>query len=91
MSTLRVQAKHIPTDAILAMLANEEYEYGLGAHLREVSALFDDRFPWKVVLAKMRGLIKRGLVSGCDCGCRGDFEITAAGRRALAHTEEATQ
>lgn len=35
--------------------------------------------PDKVVLAKMRRLIDRGLVDGCPCGCRGDFELTEAG------------
>lgn len=29
--------------------------------------------PPKVVLAKARKLIRRGLLDGCDCGCRGDF------------------
>jgi hypothetical protein len=33
----------------------------------------------KLVLAKMRSLIKKGLVSGCACGCRGDFELTRKG------------
>lgn len=31
--------------------------------------------PWKVVLAKARSLIRRGLIDGCDCGCRGDFKV----------------
>ena len=31
--------------------------------------------PQKLALAKMRSLIKRGLVLGCDCGCRGDFVL----------------
>ena len=31
--------------------------------------------PWKVTLAKARKLIKRGLLDGCACGCRGDFVI----------------
>lgn len=39
--------------------------------------------PDKLVLAKMRQLIRRGVVDGCDCGCRGDFEITDKGRREL--------
>jgi hypothetical protein len=30
--------------------------------------------PEKVVLAKAKRLIRRGLVDGCACGCRGDFE-----------------
>lgn len=43
------------------------------------------RFKWlphlppKVLLAKMKSLIKRGLVSGCACGCRGDFLLTVSG------------
>lgn len=34
--------------------------------------------PSKVVLAKARRLIRRGLLHGCACGCRGDFIITTA-------------
>lgn len=37
----------------------------------------------KLALAKMAMLIRRGLVDGCTCGCRGDFEITDKGRQAL--------
>ncbi len=40
--------------------------------------------PEKLVLAKMRRLIKRGLVDGCGCGCRGDFELTDKGRAILS-------
>lgn len=32
------------------------------------------------VQAKMRKLGKRGLIDGCFCGCRGDYELTEAGR-----------
>jgi len=39
-----------------------------------------DATPRKLVLAKMKSLIKNGLVSGCACGCRGDFTLTDAGR-----------
>lgn len=35
--------------------------------------------PEKLKLAKMRMLIRRGLVDGCACGCRGDFVITEKG------------
>jgi predicted transcriptional regulator len=35
--------------------------------------------PEKVMHAKMRALYRRGLVGGCDCGCRGDWEITDKG------------
>lgn len=30
-------------------------------------------FPPKVVMAKLRSMIRRGLMDGCACGCRGDF------------------
>lgn len=33
------------------------------------------QFPPKVVLAKLRSMIKRGILRGCACGCRGDFEL----------------
>jgi hypothetical protein len=33
--------------------------------------------PEKVVLAKARRLVRRGLLDACTCGCRGDFERKA--------------
>lgn len=33
----------------------------------------------KILRAKFKSLIKRGLCGGCACGCRGDFEITDKG------------
>lgn len=32
-------------------------------------------FPWRLTRAKADKLIKRGLLEGCSCGCRGDFYI----------------
>lgn len=43
--------------------------------------------PEKLVLGKMRMLMRRGLVTGCGCGCRGDFEITAKGIQWLAQVD----
>lgn len=37
----------------------------------------------KLALAKMKAMIRKGLVDGCPCGCRGDFEITDKGREVL--------
>lgn len=42
--------------------------------------------PEKVVQAKIRKLIRRGLTDGCGCGCRADLEITQAGRAYLAES-----
>lgn len=35
--------------------------------------------PLKLILEKMRSLIRRGLVEGCACGCRGEFQLTPLG------------
>lgn len=44
--------------------------------------------PEKVIMAKARKMIRRKLLTGCWCGCRGDFEPVAAGRRGLRCTLE---
>lgn len=46
----------------------------------EVQRELYDQFPPKVIAAKFAKLAKRGLVSGCPCGCRGDIELLDAGR-----------
>ncbi len=33
------------------------------------------QYPKKVVVGKLNRLIKRNVIDGCACGCRGDFEI----------------
>jgi hypothetical protein len=32
--------------------------------------------PERLFLAKMRRMVAKGLVGGCDCGCRGDYHLT---------------
>lgn len=44
--------------------------------------------PEKLYLAKMRILVSKGLVDGCDCGCRGDFLITRKGVEYLRRARE---
>lgn len=44
--------------------------------------------PYKLVLAKMKKLIARGLVDGCACGCSGDFEITEIGEKFILRCGE---
>lgn len=33
------------------------------------------KIPEKVVLAKARRLLRRGIISGCGCGCRGGWVL----------------
>ena len=49
----------------------------------DLNAAAESGLPENLVLAKARKLIKRGLLDGCACGCRGDFELSAPGRDAL--------
>jgi hypothetical protein len=41
--------------------------------------------PEKVLVAKLNKLVKRGLLDGCTCGCRGDFWVTPKGHEFLAN------
>ncbi len=43
------------------------------ATISDVAALVPD-FPRKVVQAKCAQMIRKGRISGCPCGCRGDLE-----------------
>lgn len=42
-----------------------------------------NEMPSGYVIAKARRLMDRGLITGCGCGCRGDFELAEAGRAYL--------
>lgn len=61
----------------------------LAGHPQDLKGALPDypNMPWKVVLAKARKLIRRKLIDGCDCGCRGDFEVTRAGMLLVAPPE----
>lgn len=90
-----VQAKDIPDVAILEIVARKtstrmpdsSHDYPF-ATMFDVEPHFSD-WPWKVVHAKVRALIRRGLLDGCDCGCRGDWSLTEKGRVFLAQAEPA--
>jgi hypothetical protein len=82
----RMQCKDIPDAPVLAFLAD------LGAPASWFGNEFDSSVthampagtPEKLALAKMGMLMRRGLVDGCTCGCRGDFELTDKGRAVVA-------
>lgn len=84
-----MQCKDIPELPILQFLFDQPIDYNYGG--RKWAFRFGDEYensvthampkgtPDKLVLAKMRQLIKKKLVDGCTCGCRGDFIITDKG------------
>ena len=86
-----LQCKHIPDKPVLEFLRNLPY-YRPGVQRtgtwysgfdNSVDKSMPEGTPEKLVLAKMRSLITKGLVSGCQCGCRGDFELTTKGLSTL--------
>lgn len=76
------QAKDIPDQPILDFLSTcvERFSRPGCAYIGFDNSVSQAMPEWaqqrpKLVRAKMQSLIKRGLVSGCCCGCRGDFYL----------------
>lgn len=85
-----MQCKDIPDQPIISLLErlngrwatyweSDEAQGGMPSIVPAMPA----GTPEKLRRAKMGMLIRRGLVNGCTCGCRGDFEITEKGREYL--------
>lgn len=64
------------------MLFNVKFSTWVDDALVEAN-IFPDGVNYKLALAKMRQLYKRGLVGGCPCSCRGDWEITDKGLKLI--------
>ena len=89
-----MQCKDIPTIPILEFVKRHG---GIGCNWygneyeRSVTHAMPPGIPDKLVLAKMRQLISKGLVDGCPCGCRGDYELTDKGEALLVRAESPTK
>ncbi len=70
-----MKASDVPEDTVIALIRE------LGASNAAKWAFLWDiqgrlpQFPPKVVKAKLAAMVKRGVIGGCGCGCRGDFHI----------------
>lgn len=76
-----MQCKDIPDQPILDWLAANTGPYrwatwGKGYSMPTVRDAMPPNTSEKLQRAKMGQLIRRGLVKGCACGCRGDFHLT---------------
>lgn len=82
-----MKCSDIPTRPILEFLAKHQDAWCTHSppneHMSSVTLAMPEGTPEKLVHAKMRMLLKRGLVMGCGCGCRGDWEISNKGCRLL--------
>jgi hypothetical protein len=75
-----MKAADIPDIKMLEAVKHEGL--GNGANMSDVERRFPD-FPPKVVRAKLHALLRRKAITGCCCGCRGDFNLTAKGQQML--------
>jgi len=78
-----VQCKDIPDRPILEFILSQNGNWctwGKGYSMPTVQDAMPEGTPSKLQMAKMAKLIKRGLVHGCPCGCRGDYTITEMGK-----------
>ena len=81
-----MQCKDVPTIPILQFLKKHKGMWCSlfnGGPLPWIFDAMPKNIPWNLKLAKMNKLIRKGHVSGCACGCRGDFEITEKGEQKL--------
>lgn len=82
-----MQCKDIPDEPVLRFIASHSPAtwWKIGDEMPPNSVLhaMPDGTPEKLARVKMGNLIRRGLSSGCACGCRGDFRITKGGTEIL--------
>ena len=85
-------AKDIPDRLILNYLADrqgswtcywEGYFKDKDPSVSDIHYAVPDGSPVGLVRYKLKRLYKRGLIGGCVCGCRGDFEITDKGLKLI--------
>lgn len=80
----KLQCKDICDVPILRLLASLKTPATLHeGYPHSIHPGLPSEVPPKLLRAKMDSLIRRKLVAGCACGCRGDFTLTDAGRKAL--------
>lgn len=70
-----MQAKDIPEQPIIDFIAAQHPTWCTHWQGYDNSVPFPPETPVKVMLAKLRAMTRKGLISGCGCGCRGDWRL----------------
>lgn len=83
----------LDTQAILRFLKQHKGEWVTwwrdgGGGMPTIAEIIPGHVPEKLLLAKLDKLRRKKLITGCSCGCRGDFEITPAGESFLVGPSE---
>jgi hypothetical protein len=77
----RLQSKDINDYHVLELIERIESNESRWTFTWDIHAQL--QYPMKLVRAKASSLVRRGLISGCACGCRGDFELSYKGEEYL--------
>lgn len=80
-----MQCKDIPT---IPILIHVKKHGGIGCSWfsgdeRDVVNAMPRGTPEKLRFTKMKNLIHKGLIDGCPCGCRGDYELSTKGEKLI--------
>lgn len=82
-----MQCKDIPTMPILRFLESLNGRWATWFNGQDpsnsVQNAMPQNIPEKLVIVKMRNLIYKGIIDGCPCGCRGDYELNERSRAML--------
>lgn len=73
-----MQCKDIDSCELLKFIGAKQRELGRWVLTWDLEPPYSE-LPDRLFRAKARKLIDRGLLDGCPCGCRGDYELTAKG------------
>lgn len=70
-----IQAKHVDENRVVgAIYRIQAMTAAPWVHFCELQAVLPD-VPPKVLRAKLSAMIKKRIIDGCTCGCRGDFTV----------------
>lgn len=82
-----MQCKDIPTMPILRFLESLNGKWANWfdptVYSNSVLNAMPPETPEKLAMTKMRNLIKKGVIDGCPCGCRGNYELNDRSRSML--------
>lgn len=90
----RIQCKDVSTLALLRFVAlwtdkkSSVTLFKLDDEPSSVWQIMLPMIPMCVMKQKFENMVRKGLVHGCYCGCRGDFTITKRGRDRIRKLEE---
>jgi hypothetical protein len=77
------QCKDIPDVPLVRFIADKQASTGHWVCVWDLEPPYSD-LPGNLFRAKMGKLINKGYLTGCNCGCRGDYEVTDKGLAFIA-------